>query len=184
MKRDTKTHDPEAQAIAAISAALKDVPDERRLAVLSFVSERLGGKALAGGQTQGGAGGADDGHAHTPAGNIKAFLKAKDPGNKYQQTAVLAYYLKKHGGEDQIGKESIESANKEAGGRTIDDITGTLNDAKSKYGYFGAGAGGKKILLAFGEDVVEALPDQEKVKVLRRANLGKSKRKSKKKKQK
>ncbi|MBP7006092.1 hypothetical protein KBB27_03150 [Patescibacteria group bacterium] len=180
MKRKTlENRDVEAEAIAAITSVLKDVPDERKTAVLSFVSQRFGGNDLGSAPASHGGGGEI---VASPADNIKAFLKGKNPANKYQQTAVLAYYLKKNNSEEQFGKESIETANQQAGGRTIDDITGTLNDAKNKYGFFGAGAGGKKILLAYGEDVVEALPNQEKVKALMKANISKSKRKAKKKK--
>lgn len=178
-KKTSGNRDVEAGAIATITNALADVPDERKTAVLSFVSQRFGGKDL-GGISPANAGEGEMAAPH--ADDIKGFLKSKNPGNKYQQTAVLAYYLKKNSSEEQFGKESIETANQQAGGRTIDDITGTLNDAKSKYGFFGSGTGGKKILLAHGEDIVEALPDQEKVKALMKANASKSKRKTKKKK--
>ncbi len=155
---------------------MASLSDERKLAVLSYSIERFGGSPTK--ENHNGDKGFQPNDQRDT--DIKSFLKKKDPKNKYQQVAVLAYFLKKNSGTDEVNKEIIESANTQAGGRTIDDITATLNDAKLKYGFFGAGSGGKKILLAYGEDIVEALPDKEKVKELMKKNSGKSKRRSKK----
>lgn len=161
-------NDPEAVAIGAIMKALESLEKSRKSAVLNFVIQRMDNVV-------------DMTQHRIPSittdvlnNDIKIFLKSKDPRNKYQQVAVLAYFLIKKRGEEGINKDMIEIANKEALGRTIDDISSTLNDAKNKYGFFGAGSGGKKILLAYGEDVVDALPDQEKVKKL--AKKGKIKK--------
>ena len=161
-------HDPEAVAIGTIMKALESLKDARKDAVLNFVMQRVGVIV-------------DTNKSKIPSvttsvlnDDIKIFLKSKDPQNKYQQVAVLAYYLIKKRGESGVNKDMIEIANKDALGRTIDDISSTLNDAKNKYGFFGTGSGGKKILLAYGEDIVDALPDQEKVKKL--AKKGKIKK--------
>ncbi len=159
---NSTNHDPEVVAIGSIMKALDLLEDTRKRAVLDFVSHRIGGVVvpLQASEQK------NDQVSISGDEDIKTFLKTKDTQNKYQQVAVLAYYLIKKKGQEAVNKEMIEAANKEAGGRTIDDITGTLNDAKTKYEFFGTGSGGKKILLAYGEDVVEALPNQEKVKEL------------------
>ncbi len=164
--------DPEAVAIAIIMKSLASFEEARKSAILNFVIQRVGIEIIA---PKSEVSGGDSGPGVIDQ-EIKTFLKSKDPKSKYQQVAVLAYYLIKKKGQDGINKDMIEAANKEALGRTIDDISGTLNDAKTKYGFFGTGSGGKKILLAYGEDIVEALPDQEKVKSLTKKGNTKKRR--------
>lgn len=153
--------DPEAVAIASITKALGSLEETRKVAVLTYILQRLGGSVSSNTlQAE------EVNRSADTEGNIKSFLKAKNPQNPYQQVAVLAYFLKKRRDEESVNKKLIEAANDEAGGRTIDNITSVLNDAKKQYQYFGSGPGGKKKLLVFGEDVVDALPNQEKVKEL------------------
>lgn len=176
MSKITKSHnDPEAVAIAAITKAIADIPDERKLAVLKFVHDRLGGRITTESQKL------DSILALESEGkesDIKTFLKNKKPVTPYQQVAVLAYFLKKNRSTESVNKKLIEDANKEALGRSIDDITGVLNDAKNKYQFFVSGSGGKKLLSAHGEDVVNALPEQAKVAQLMK-EFGKKKRRRK-----
>jgi hypothetical protein len=171
--------DPEAEAITAITVALDNIPEGRKLAVLKYVYERFAGSgdspvsdSIAGGQRAPSLGKND----------IKTFLKGKNPQTPYQQVAVLAYYLKENRNITEVNKKIIEEANLEALGRTIDDVTGVLNDAKNKYHFFGSSAGGKKFLLVHGEDIVNALPDQKIVAELIRSSNKRRGRKNKKKK--
>lgn len=179
MSKITKSQkDPEAEAITAITVALDNLSKERKLAVLKYVYERFTGPGvnltsfLAGDQRLP-SGGKDD---------IKTFLKNKNPNTPYQQVAILARYLKQNRNIAEVNKKIIEEANLEALGRTIDDITGVLNDAKNKYHFFGSSADGKKVLLSHGEDVVDALPDQKKVAELIKSVNRRRSRKNKKKK--
>jgi hypothetical protein len=165
-------HDEEAKVIAVVITALGCLEDNRKIEVLEFIIRRISGTNL----PQREISPRNSIGSQAVDLSIKDFLKQKNTENKYQQVAVLAYFLKKNKGEDFVNKEIIEAANLEAGGKTIDDITGTLNDAKSKYGFFGLANGGKKTLLAYGEDVVEALPDREKVKELRKKNHSRKRR--------
>lgn len=148
-KMNRGTQDLEAIAIDKIVEALNGVDEQRKLSVLRFVYERFSN----GGVDPQGLAELEKKNLLTnvqvpssPADNkdIKIFLKQKDPQNPYQQVAVLAYYLKENKSIDEVNKKIMEDANKEARGRIIDDMTGVLNDAKSKYNFLGQDHPAKK----------------------------------------
>lgn len=174
-KIDKQRNDPEAEVIAIIIAAIAKISRERKLALLKYIYERFS-------SPESNSLDSEHGREEKLIGveeDIKAFLKRKNPITPYQQVAVLAYHLKINSGVDEINKKIIDEANRKALGRTIDNVTWVLNDAKNKYHFFGSGTGGNKILLAYGEDVVNALPDQKEV-----AELIKSRKKRRNKKRK
>jgi hypothetical protein len=176
-KKSKEPIDPEAKAISQIILALDNIAPERKMFILDFVRRRIVTDF-----NLPASGDIPEEISSTNVGdvkNVKAFLKLKAPTNDYQKSAVLAYYLRRHEQIDEVNAKDIFEANKEALGRLIDNIPSVLNDAKRKYGYFTDGTGGKKRLSAFGEDIVEALPNQERVKELSKKSRKRKRRRKK-----
>jgi hypothetical protein len=83
-----------------------------------------------------------------------------------QQVACLAFYLT-HFKDTQLFKtKEISAMNTNAGGTRIGNPSQAVEDATQKNGYLAPAGGGKKQLTGYGEDVVNALPDQEAVKAV------------------
>lgn len=173
------SRDLETIAIDKIIDALDSLAIDRKVAILKYIYERIGGnERLSVLQSPGGINPLSVAGEQNFSDNdvdIKTFLRSKNPENKYQQLAVLAFYLRKYQDIQVVDKKIIEEANRRALGRTIDNISLALNDAKQKYNFFGTYSGGKKNLLAYGEDIVNALPDQQKVKELMKSVRGRKK---------
>ncbi len=116
-----------------------------------------------------------------PAANIKQFIAQKRPANMYQRVACLGYYLT-HAGTPHFKTKDISQANTDAAQSKMTNAASFVGDATKKYGYLSEAGKGNKQLSAFGEEIVAALPDQEKVKQLHAENKPRrSARKNKKK---
>ena len=112
---------------------------------------------------------------------IKQFIAQKRPENLYQRVACLAYYLAHALETPHFKTKDISKANTDAAVSKFSNAAAFVNDATSKYGYLSAAGGGNKQITAFGEQVVEALPDRDKVKQLHDDNKSRGRRKTKKK---
>jgi hypothetical protein len=99
---------------------------------------------------------------------VKAFIKAKSPKNDMQRVACLAYYLTHHKGISTFKSKDIDEQHEAAGGVNF-KLAQAVANATNVSKYFAASGQGKKRLTTLGEDVVEALPDSEKVKGLEKA---------------
>jgi hypothetical protein len=97
---------------------------------------------------------------------IKQFIATKRPENLYQRVACLAYYLAHASGMSRFKTKDITLANTDAAVSKFSNASLFVNDATTKYGYLSAAGGGTKQITAFGEQVVEALPDRDMVKEL------------------
>jgi hypothetical protein len=94
----------------------------------------------------------------------KDFLRAKRPNTEVQRIAVLAYYLARYRDTPDFKTGDITKLNTAAAGARFSNAARFVDNA-TRAAHFLAPAGkGKKQITAHGEEVVEALPDQEKVK--------------------
>jgi hypothetical protein len=179
--------DKELEAIGIIIHALESLDEPQRLFVLKTVTERLGvSLPINNSSAGGGAGGAatpnspvsggGKGGGSLDAQTPKQFLKAKLPKTDVQRVACLAYYLANHRSQPHFKTEDITSLNTEAGGQRLSNPHLAVNNALHQNGYFAPVGGGNKQITGLGEDVVEALPDQEAVKAVS-ANQKKPRRK-------
>jgi len=112
---------------------------------------------------------------------IKQFIAAKRPENVYQRVACLAYYLAHTSAMPRFKTKDITQANTDAAVGKFSNASSFVNDATNKYGYLSAAGGGTKQISAFGEQVVEALPDRDKVKQLHDDHKPRARKKTKKK---
>lgn len=175
-----KAIDPELRAMEGILDALKDVPEDRRPAVLSYVADKMGIASTTSLKVPK--------NGPSPASNaidnsIEEFMAAKNPSNTYQRFAALAYYLERNENVTELETGTLVEANSRASGPKVGNASQSFLDAENKYGFFAPGSErGKKRLTLRAKRIVEALPDQEAVKRVmdelphRRAKAGKSRK--------
>lgn len=96
----------------------------------------------------------------------KEFLRSKRPITDEQRIVVLAYYLTHYGDQEQFKTKDLEQANIDAGGTRIKNPKVSVDNATRRAEFLTPVSGGKKKITAHGEEVVDALPDQEAVKVV------------------
>jgi len=101
---------------------------------------------------------------------IRQFIAQKRPANVYQRVACLAYHLTNSANTPHFKTKDISQANTDAASPRLSNAAAFVRDATSKYGYLSAAGKGSKQITVFGENIVEALPDQEKVKQLHAEN--------------
>jgi hypothetical protein len=109
---------------------------------------------------------------------VKDFVKAKSPKNDMQRVACLAYYLTHQKGISTFKSKDIDEQHEAAGGISF-KVAQAVANATNVSKYFAAAGQGKKRLTTLGEDVVDALPDLEKVKGLEKAGRRKPRVKKK-----
>jgi len=117
------------------------------------------------------AGGASGNGSHVPpavgdVANAKAFMKAKDPKSDLQRVAVLAYHLTNGKATPTFKTRQITAANTEAKGPKFNTTRAIENASRTPVGYLSSIGKGEKQITAHGEEIVEALPDQEAVKAI------------------
>lgn len=160
-------------ALVAVVKALEPLGDDERRWVLQSAASRwtlnLQMPASAGNSGANNTNQSAVGSGGTPQANAqdaKAFMKLKDPKSDLQRIAALAYHLT-HGKNLPIFKtRDLTTANTDAKGPKFHIPRAVGNAARAKCGYLSAVGGGKKQLSSYGEEIVEALPDQEAVKAL------------------
>ena len=94
---------------------------------------------------------------------LKEFMRKKDPKTDVQRIACLGYFLDKYRQMPVFKARDCRALNVEAAGPSM-NVARAVNNAAQQSGYLAAAGGGKKQITNVGEDVVDALPDQEKVK--------------------
>jgi hypothetical protein len=137
---------------------------------------------------QGGGGGGTPGNTGGAVANlnqgqlagitIRQFIAQKRPENMYQRIACLAYYLTHALNTPHFKTKEISKANTAAAVSKLTNPSARVNDATSKYGYLSQVRGGQKQITVFGEHVVEALPDYDRVKQLHTDNRSRVRKKS------
>lgn len=170
--------DKEFDAAKTILHALEPFDEGQRRFVLKTVTDRLG-LPPAQGNNPGNGGASATGNASqlgaTPAASdasslsgqtAKQFLKAKSPKKDVLRIACLAYYLTHGKNQPHFKTEDLTKLNTEAGGTELSNPSLAVSNA-TKHNKFLAPVGkGYKQITTLGEDVVEALPDEEAVKTV------------------
>jgi len=162
-----KAFSSEIEALSIVLNALDGLPDADQVWVLQTAASRLGVTAPVTGippqpgnvtETNGSPG---TGVAMEP----KEFMKSKAPSNDVQRVACLAYYLTHYRGTPHFKSRDLTSLNTEAAGLKI-NMSRAVNNATNQNHYLAAAGSGKKQITAHGEDVTNALPDQEAAKAI------------------
>ncbi len=109
----------------------------------------------------------------------KEFLRIKNPQSDVQKIACLAFYLTNHRGQPHFKTTDLTALNVEAAGTKISNPSQAVSNATKQNHYLTAAGGGKKQITSIGEDVVQALPDQESARSIEK-NKSKKRRSSKK----
>ena len=147
------------KAIEVIVKELQKLEEQDRQGVVSFALDQVGMAASAqnlGGSmvTTGIRQVIDPGNSPSAIINSMAeFVKNKKPLNEYQRVAVIAYYLEHKEGKKEFKNAEMSKANTETARQPkIANIT-SVGKATHQ-------------LSTHGADIVEALPDESKVKAL------------------
>src|SRR4030065_690478 len=117
--------------------------------------------------------------------DVRAFIRIKKPATDVQRVACLGYYLVHTTGQPGFTSKDVATAHTNSGGSKI-NLTRAIDNATRRSKYISARSGREKQLTTLGEDVVNALPDQEGVKTIEadaksgRGKKGKKARKAKK----
>ncbi|MGH9612657.1 MAG: hypothetical protein ACRD4P_06220 [Bryobacteraceae bacterium] len=167
--------DNEVKAMEAAFNALASLnPDERRR-VLVWLWEKLevGVGQPASFQPLAAAPAVALASGHTaPAGaagnfTAKAFVAQKDPRTDAERVTCLAYYLTHYKATPRFKTKQLAAANLEAAQPKFSNpAVAVMNAAGSKY--LSPAGGGDKQITVWGEKLVDALPDREKVNALRK----------------
>ena len=96
----------------------------------------------------------------------KQFLKSKQPVTDVQRIACLAYYLTHAREQGHFKVLDLTKLNIDAGGTRLTNPHLTVKNATNQNRYLAPVGLGKKQITGLGEDVVNALPDQEAVKAV------------------
>ena len=162
----------EVAALGTVLQVVKDLDERQQRWVFDSAMTNLGlerQSVLT--KTPPGGGGVGPKEAHAGEGGggdpgAKEFLKAKNPQSDVQRVACLAYYLSHYRGQASFKTKDLTALNVEAAGANIGNPSQAVNNAAKQSHYLTPAGGGKKQISAFGEDVVEALPDQAAVKAV------------------
>jgi hypothetical protein len=161
----------ELRALAIVLDALQSLDDDKRRFVLSTAAQRLGiqfnrviGAAGASASGGGSASAVGSGGATDASETAKAFLKRKHPTTDVQRVACLAYYLTHNRKTPAFKTRNLTQLNTEAAGDRFANAAFTVKNATNQNHFLSSAGQGRKQITGLGEDVVEALPDQNKLK--------------------
>ena len=102
----------------------------------------------------------------------KEFLLEKDPKTDVERLACLAYYLTHYRDQPYFKTEDLSKLNIDAAQRAFSNASFSANNA-SRDGFFvAAPKKGSRQLSALGEQYVQALPDHEAARELRKRMFG------------
>jgi hypothetical protein len=166
----------ELRALGSVLEALQPLdPEKRRFVISSAVQKfeiRLEGMVAPSGSTSSaGISPADS------AESAKAFLKRKHPTTVVQRIACLAYYVTHQRKTPHFKTRDLTDLNTEAASGEIGNPAQAVENATKQNQFLSPVGKGRKQITVVGEDVVDALPNQEKVKVvIEAATAGRRKR--------
>jgi len=183
----THTLQPDVAALGTVLDAVGSLDEQQRLWVLQTAASRFALKI----EIPGG-GGSPSRENSSPAASdatpaqsgggvsLKSFMKSKDPKTDVQRVVCLAYYLTRFRSTARFKTKEITELNSEASWPNFSNATVAVNNAR-KDKYITPAGKGEKQLTNRGEYLVEALPDQEKVRSLMSKNPSRKNRARKKK---
>lgn len=171
--------DQELESLKTVLHALEPLDEIQRRFVLKTAAERLGISGVlpaASGNNQerkdgppaSGAPFTGNGGGDTSLGGqtAKQFLKAKQPKTDVQRIACLAFFLTHSRNQPHFKTADLTSLNIEAGGTRLTNPHLTVKNATNQNRYLAPVGSGAKQITTLGEDVVNALPNQEAVKTV------------------
>lgn len=161
-----KAHSAVVQALDEVLVALDGLEQSDQLWVLQTVWSRLGiasAPAPAAGSMARGLPAPTPISAMPASTDPKTFIRQKAPINDVQRVACLAYFLTHVRGTPHFKSRDIAALNTDAAGPRI-NMSRAVNNAANQNHYLAPAGGGKKQITSRGEDVVNALPDQEAVR--------------------
>jgi hypothetical protein len=157
--------DRELKAMEATLAAMHPLDAEARQRVLDWLAAKLGIKAP---QATGGAGGGGDGGVAAGGGagdlgKMQPFVKHKNPGDDVARVTTLGYFLTHTGGKPAFKTSDLSKARIDA--KLPDfNVSRAVGHAKRAGLLTDAGKPSVHQTTAFGESLVEAMPDAEAMK--------------------
>jgi|ERR1039457_5354666 hypothetical protein len=181
--------DKELDAAKIILHALESFDVEQRRFVLKTVTDRLGlppaqdynpgkgGAPAAEDRTQLGTTQVVSNEGPLNGQTAKQFLKSKSPKQDGLRIACLAYYLTHVKNQPHFKTLDLTKLNTEAAGTKLSNPSMAVSNATTQNNFLAPVGKGNKQITALGEEVVEALPDEEAVKNIM-ANQKKPRRKN------
>jgi hypothetical protein len=164
---------PDVAALGIVVDALDRLDDRQKQWVLQTAASRFSLPLPL--QTPGvGTGGAETGTPSTFGSaqykgigepTPKSFMKERSPKSDVQRITCLAYYLTKFRGTPHFKTKDLSELNTAAAQPKFSNASVAVDNATKAKFLSLAGKGNKQITVA-GEDLVEALPDQDNVKAL------------------
>lgn len=100
----------------------------------------------------------------------KQFIAKKKPNSESQQIACLAYYLTYFRDQSHFKTADLTALNIESAARKISNASRASDSAVWQYNYLAQAGKGNRQITPFGEEIVNALPDIEKVRQLTAEN--------------
>ncbi len=114
--------------------------------------------------------------------DLQSFVFEKKTSNDTIAVTVLAYYLSVYRKRETFKASDLDALNKEAAtGQIFGNINKTVNNATQRTRFLAMAGNGFKKITPLGKLVVEALPEEEKVKAIIEKHKPRTKRKSRKK---
>ncbi len=184
MARQT-TFEQELSAIKTVLETLEPLDDPKRSFVLRTVTERLQINGFAGrssGKDPGtGVGSSEsngirqgDAAANSrpvgDPGSPKAFMKAKKPTSEMQRIVCLAYFLTHYRDQPNFKTQNLTALNTEAAGVKFSNPAAFVDNATRQSKLLAPSIKGHKQITTLGDEIVEALPNQEAVKAIMAEN--------------
>ena len=174
MKKGEEEAPAEVDALGKVLAALQELDDRQRGWVInSAVSNLSITSAAAPAGAASGSGGLPS-TSNTPAGgaglpgtpgnreHARAFMRQKAPESDVLRIACRAFCLYRFKSTPTFKGKELKQVNLDAAGPKI-NFARAIDNATRRSGYLAGAPGGKKQITGLGEDVVEALPNQERV---------------------
>lgn len=158
----TEKPDLELKAMESVYNALKELENGARMRVIRWVQEKLGqGNVIT---THDALRPNSPPHLAMEDGTLspKAFLGEKRPQTDIERITCLAYYLAHYRKVSQFKTRELTDLNKEAAQPPLSNPSYTVVNATNSR-YLAPAGGGRKQITIRGEDLVQALPDRERV---------------------
>jgi hypothetical protein len=171
-------------ALGKVLDALESLDEEKRSWVLQTAASRFSVKMnpeFVPGTGPKGAGEFSAGNSNIAGSGTptpKAFIKVKNPQTDVQRISCHGYYLTKFRENPHFKTKALTELNTEAACPKFSNPAVAVDNATKAHFLAPAGQGNKQ-LTGLGEELVDALPDQEKVKVLVSEHRPRKKRKKK-----
>jgi len=154
------------ESLSADLEAVSELEQTDQTWVLQTAASRLGVTGPTGGPDQRGGTGApipSQGQGNQRGQQTpRQFLRSKSPTTDVQRAVCLAYYLTHFRNQPHFKALDLGGLHTEAAGPAM-NLSRAANNATNQNRYLAAAGSGNKQITALGEDVVDALPDQDAV---------------------